>query len=133
MQGRCLCGAVTITTPENVAMNACHCGMCRRWGSSPYMSIHAGPDISISGADEIGTFRSSDWAERAFCRICGTHLYYRLIPTNDHELSIGLFQPEPEFQFTEQIFIDRKPRWYEFANVTNNLTEAEVFAKSAPP
>ena len=41
MQGRCLCGAVTITTPENVAMNACHCGMCRRWGSSPYMSIHA--------------------------------------------------------------------------------------------
>jgi hypothetical protein len=133
MQGRCLCGAVNITTPHNVAMNACHCGMCRRWGSGPYMSIHAGSDVSISGAERITSFRSSDWAERAFCSVCGTHLFYRLLPTNDHELSIGLFQPGPEFEFTQQIFIDQKPRTYEFANTTEALTEAQVFAKFAPP
>jgi len=133
MQGKCLCGAVRITTPDAVDMNACHCGMCRRWGSGPYMSVHAGSNVTITGADRIRTFRSSDWAERAFCGECGTHLYYRLLPTNDHELSIGIFQDGPEFVFREQIFIDRKPRTYSFANDTENLTEAEVFAKFAPP
>jgi len=29
-------------------------------------------------------------------------------------------------------FIDRNPSYYEFANQTLNLTEAEVFAKFAP-
>jgi len=133
MHGKCLCGAVNITTPDTTDMNACHCGMCRRWGSGPYLSVHVGSNVTISGVDWIRTFKSSDWAERAFCSQCGTHLYYRLLPTNDHELSMGLFQDGPEFVFREQIFIDRKPRTYDFANETEMLTEAEVFAKFAPP
>ncbi len=132
MQGSCLCGAVTIETPDNTAMNACHCGMCRRWGSGPYFCIHGGADVQISGAHNISAFRSSEWAERAFCKVCGTHLFYRYLPTNDHELSVGLFQNGREFQFMAQIFIDRKPASYAFANETSNLTEAEVFAKYAP-
>jgi hypothetical protein len=133
MQGKCLCGAVQIVAPDNVKMNACHCGMCRRWGSSPYMSVHAGGDLTITGKEKVRAFRSSEWAERAFCIECGTHLYYRLLPTNDHEVSIGLFRNGPEFVFDEQIFIDQKPPFYEFANHTALLTEAEVFAKFAPP
>jgi hypothetical protein len=134
MQGKCLCGAVQIVTPDNPAMNACHCGMCRRWGGGgPYMSVHAGSDVTITGTEKVRAFRSSEWAERAFCAECGTHLYYRLLPTNDHELSIGLFQDGPQFVFTEQIFIDHKPPTYEFANRTAMLTEAQVFAKFAPP
>lgn len=132
MQGRCLCGAVNVATPDNLAMNACHCGMCRRWGGAPMMSVHCGSDVKFEGADKITAFRSSDWAERAFCSVCGTHLYYRLIPANDYILSVGLFQDGPEFQFREQIFIDQKPRSYDFANITSKLTEAEVFAKYAP-
>lgn len=129
MKGRCLCGAVTIATPDNPVMNACHCGMCRRWGSSPYFSVHCGTNVAIEGREHVTAFRSSEWAERAFCRVCGTHLYYLLLAGNDHEVSVGLFQKGPEFQFSEQIFIDRKPAYYAFANDTVNLTEAEVFAK----
>ncbi|HUG72976.1 MAG TPA: GFA family protein [Steroidobacteraceae bacterium] len=113
-------------------MNACHCNMCRRWGGAPMMSVHCGPDVSFEGADKIETFRSSDWAERAFCSVCGTHLYYRFIPVNDHILSVGLFQDGPEFLFLEQIFIDQKPNSYDFSNATSRLTAAEVFAKYAP-
>lgn len=132
MQGRCLCGAVSVTARDNPEMNACHCGMCRRWGGGPMMSVHCGPDVRIEGADKVTRFQSSDWAERAFCSVCGTHLYYRLIPVNDHVLPVGLFQDGPEFQFVEQIFIDRKPPNYDFANATSRLTEAEVFARYAP-
>jgi len=132
MQGRCLCNAVTVTTADHTDMDACHCGMCRRWGSGPLMSVRCGSDVQFGGIDKIATFRSSEWAERGFCSVCGTHLYYRLIPANDFSLSMGLFQEGPEFVFREEIFIDRKPRSYEFANATSKLTEAEVFAKYAP-
>jgi hypothetical protein len=133
MQGRCLCGAVTIDAPANLDLNACHCGMCRRWGSGPFFSFHGGSDLRISGAEHITAYRSSEWAERAFCRNCGTHLFYRLLPANDHELAAGLFQDGAAFRFREEIFIDSKPAYYEFANATTRLTEAEVFAKYAPP
>lgn len=78
-------------------------------------------------------FRCSEWAERAFCSRCGTHLYYRLIPANDHILSAGLFQNGPQFQMQEQIYVDHKPASYDFANRTSQLTEAEVLAKYASP
>jgi len=96
------------------------------------LSVHCGPGVEIEGRDQVSTYQSSDWAERAFCKVCGTHLYYRLIPADDHILSIGLFDDTQPFEFREQIFIDRKPSSYEFANATTNLTEAEVFARHAP-
>lgn len=129
MLGHCLCGAVTIRANDTVKLNACHCGMCRRWGGGPYLGVHGGADLAITGLDKVSRHRSSEWAERAFCSVCGTHLFYRYLPTNDHELSAGLFQQGPAFEFVEQIFIDRKPAYYEFANPTKMLTEAEVFAK----
>ena len=132
MQGSCLCGSVTITAQDNVEMGACHCGMCRRWGGGPLMSVHCGNEVKIAGSENISTYQSSDWAERAFCCKCGSHLYYRLIPANEYVVPIGLFQEGVEFQFKEQIFIDKKPAYYGFENPTENLTEAEVFAKYAP-
>lgn len=105
--------------------------MCRRWGGGPYLSLHCGRDVKFGGIEHVSTFRSSEWAERAFCRHCGTHLYYKLLPTGDHEMPVGLFQHEAAFEFTEQIFIDHKPSFYSFADDTVNRTEAEVFAEFA--
>jgi len=68
----------------------------------------------------------------AFCGECGTHIFYRLLPTNEYFVPAGLFQNGIEFEFKEQIFIDMKPSYYEFANHTLNMTEAEVFAKFVP-
>ena len=132
MKGRCLCGSVSIIARDNTQMSACHCAMCRRWGSGPMLTVDGGTDVKIVGAETITAFKSSDWAERAFCTKCGTHLYYRLIPANEYILSVGLFQDGTEFEFKEQIFVDKKPRSYDFANQTDELTEAQVFAKYAP-
>ncbi|MDX2099545.1 MAG: GFA family protein [Leptolyngbyaceae cyanobacterium bins.59] len=131
MDGKCLCGAITVKAPNKTHIDACHCGMCRRWGGGPALGISCGPEVQIEGQDKLKVFRSSDWGERAFCGECGTHLFYRLVPTGDYFLPAGLFQDGVEFEFTEQIFIDKKPSYYEFANQTVNLTEAEVFAKFA--
>ncbi len=131
MQGHCLCGAVTLTTATKAAMSACHCGMCRRWGGGPLLAVHCGPDVTIAGTDNVEVYRSSDWAERAFCRRCGTHLYYRLLPTGEYVLPAGLFGNEG-FDFHLQIYVDHKPPNYDFANRTAMMTESEVIAKFMP-
>jgi hypothetical protein len=132
MDGKCLCGKITVRTLDKTHIDACHCGMCRRWGGGPAMGLACGSDVQIEGGETLKVYSSSEWAERAFCGECGTHIFYRLLAGNQYFLPAGLFQEGVEFEFTEQIFIDRKPTYYDFANQTVNLTEAEVFAKFAP-
>lgn len=92
------------------------------------MAVHCGSGVEVQGGDTVTVYPSSDWAERAFCSRCGTHLYYRLLPANEYVLSVGLFQ-DREFAFTEQIFVDRKPDSYRFADHTEMKTEADIFAQ----
>lgn len=136
MKGHCLCGAITIEMEDIATVEACHCGMCRRWGSGPLMAVHTLTEVSIAGSEAMSVYPSSDWAERAFCKLCGTHLYYHQLGSDEYVLSVGLFQDQPandgeDFKFTSQIFIDKKPDFYEFANQTDNLTEQQLFAKFA--
>jgi hypothetical protein len=129
MQGHCLCGAIRVTTADQNEVNACHCSMCRRWGGGPLMAVHCGADPAIEGREALKVYRSSDWAERAFCGTCGTHVYYHLLPANEFVLSVGLFQDAPGFRLVEQIFVDEQPGFYAFANPTRKLTGAEVIAQ----
>lgn len=133
-KAHCLCGAVEISVNKPVqTVDACHCGMCRKWGGGPFLAVGCGSEIDISGEQNVSVYGSSDWAERGFCNRCGSHLFYRLKGANEYVLPAGLFEDQSGFEFTEQIFIDHKPGYYEFANETHNMTEAEVFAKYAPP
>lgn len=133
--GSCLCGKVQVTvSPQKKTFDACHCGMCRKWGGGPALMIDGGKDISFKGQENITVFSSSDWAERAFCKSCGTHLYYHLKGSKFHAFPIGLFDGVSDFKFEVQIFIDSKPAHYEFLNKTEMMTEAQVLAKfGAPP
>ncbi|MCU0759664.1 MAG: GFA family protein [Steroidobacteraceae bacterium] len=134
MKGHCLCGAVAVTMPQRPEFHACHCGMCRRWGGGPAFCVPCTRDeLGVEGGAHVRAFGSSEWAERAFCDRCGTHLWYRLLPSDEYMVSVGLFGDEVPFRMAEQIFIDRKPAAYRFADETPCMTEAEVFAKFAPP
>jgi len=132
--GNCLCGAVEF----NVAIvshhvGACHCSMCRRWGGGPLMAIDCGTDVVFQGEANITVYDSSEWAERGFCSKCGSHLFYRLKQSGQHIMPAGLFDDQDGFVFDHQVFIDNKPDYYSFANETDDMTEAEVVAKYAPP
>jgi hypothetical protein len=133
LNGQCLCGAVEISAEvANTHIGACHCSTCRRWGGGPFLSIDCGSSPNFKGQESIAYFKSSDWAQRAFCRHCGTHLFYLLNANNQHIMPVGLFGDGSDYQFDHQIFIDEKPDFYDFANKTKNMTGAEVFAQFAP-
>lgn len=130
INGSCLCGAVAIKiSPPSNTFGACHCGMCRKWASGPIMTVEGGDHPELSGKDSIAIYSSSEWAERGFCKHCGTHLFYRFKGSNSGFFSIGLFKETENFKFSTQIYIDAKPSCYEFANETETMTEAEVMTK----
>lgn len=131
-KGRCLCGKVKVTASKmSHNVGSCHCGMCRRWTGGPLLAVDCGSDVSFEGKENIGVYDSSDWAERGFCKSCGTHLFYRLKESGEYIMMVGIFDDD-NFVFDHQIFIDEKPAYYSFSNETQNMTGAEVFAKYAP-
>lgn len=130
--GSCLCGAVRLTVKTaNIHVGACHCSMCRTWSGGPLLSVECGSDVSFEGDGNITVYDSSEWAERGFCRICGTHLFYRLKKEGTFAVPAGLLGHQEQLVFDQQIFIEEKPGFYSFANETKNLTGAEVFAQYA--
>lgn len=58
-----------------------------------------------------------------FCKHCGTHLFVQV--GNDYYINAGLFADNAGFETTSQIFIDCKAPYYDLANDTPKLTEAE--------
>jgi hypothetical protein len=103
MNGHCLCGAVSFTSPDTKEIGACHCGFCRRWGGGPMLAVHCGPDVAFTGEDQIAVYASSDWAQRAFCKRCGTHLYYKLLATGEYFVPAG--QPDLHRQQARVLFL----------------------------
>ena len=130
--GHCLCGKVKIKANNvNNKVTACHCGICRRWGGGPLMSLDCGTEVVFNGDCNISVYHSSQWAERGFCNQCGSHLFYRLIQSGLHFIPVGLFDHDLGFILHRQVFIDRKPTFYCFENKTEKLTEAEAFSQYA--
>jgi len=132
-QGRCLCGAVRVTAMhDGNSVGACHCDMCRRWCSGPFMEIDCGTAVTFEGEENITVFASSEWAERGFCNKCGTNLFYRIKQDGRHMMAAGLFDDADDLAFKMQVFIDEKPGYYTFAEDTKTMTGAEIFALYAP-
>jgi hypothetical protein len=110
----------------------CHCSMCRRWTSSGFMAASTSRTTFASNG-ELATYASSPWADRGFCRTCGTTLFYFLKPTQSYAMSVGAFDDDSRFRLVREIFIDRKPSGHDFAGDHERWTEAETMARLTPP
>jgi len=110
--GHCLCGAVTITVAgeHDPRVGACHCRMCQRWSGAMFTCFTA-PAASVTVTGEVRRYRSSPFAERAFCPQCGSHLWFNDVAEGgtpqDYELIPGLFDAAREWPLRSEIYIDR--------------------------
>ncbi len=129
--GSCVCGSVSLSANVGTSVGACHCDMCRRWGGGPLLALNAGDDIALSGDGNVATYPTTDWAQRAFCSKCGTHLYIRVNQSGRYIVPAGLFDLDSDLEFDHQIFVDKRPSYYCFANDTLEQTGEEVFAEFA--
>jgi hypothetical protein len=130
LTGQCLCGAVTVTaTVTKPIVRACHCEMCRRHTSSMFMSLPA-TDIVVDGPAK--SFQSSDWAERGFCEICGSTLWYATTDDGVRNLSAGLFENAGGAPLKLEFFADAAPDGYALAGDHRKMTTKETEALFAP-
>ncbi|MEX6210808.1 GFA family protein [Providencia huaxiensis] len=89
-------------------------------------SIDGGSNLTIEGKEAITVFASSSWGERAFCKHCGTHLFYHLISPSTYYVSAALFEESKNAQMSMQIYIESKPKYYNFVEKTPMLTEQDI-------
>ncbi|CAI8817667.1 Aldehyde-activating protein [Pseudomonas donghuensis] len=126
--GSCLCGVVKLSVSlEKASVNACHCSMCRQWGGGPFLSVHCAEPVQFTSGQPV-FHDSSDWAQRGFCGTCGTHLLYRLKSGNFDAVSVGVLEGDTDWIFDLQVYVDKKPGYYCFANQTEEMTAAQVEA-----
>lgn len=110
--------------------------MCRRWSGGRWIGVHIEmQDLQLSGAEEIATFKSSDWAERAFCKKCGSNIWYRVTEgpyASGVSIGVGLLDDTDEMKLAREFYVDRQTGAYEFPADRIQMTEAEVIALFAP-
>ena len=126
-EGGCLCGAVRfkagLTKRE---FGACHCEMCRRWTGSALlgMTVPEGNVVWV-GEEHIASRQTSAWAMRAWCRECGSNLYFKVTVQNEWsgnvELPIGLFDDANGLTMANEIYIDHKPDSFAYAGEGRKL------------
>lgn len=127
--GKCLCGAVTFkATPKTHDVGVCHCNMCRRQNAGPFFAIDCGDKVSFDDENAIGLYASSDWAERGFCKACGSTLFWRLKDKSVTIMAADIFDDLGELKLDHEVFIDEKPGYFSFAEKTKQMTGEEVFA-----
>ncbi len=132
--GGCLCGAVRFELAEDPkSYGACHCAMCRKFSGGIEMGVEVPPGgITWQGEDSIGTYASSEWAERGFCKTCGSSLFWRLTMPGPMQgllsLSAGSLDSLDGMEFDVEVYIDAKPDSHAFAGDRKRMTEAEVMA-----
>lgn len=113
LTGHCLCGAVTIKVTgihHDPRVGACHCRMCQRWTGGLFLCFTADSSaVSVHGA--VSRYRSSAFAERAFCPKCGSHLWFNDVSeagaVQHYELMPGLFDAALRWPLRSEIYVDR--------------------------
>lgn len=91
------------------------------------MELECGADVEIEGSENITIYESSTWAERGFCKVCGSHIFMKSKEGNEYGIPAGMFDNEDGIVFDRQVFYDQKPDYYSFANDTRNITSNYIY------
>src|SRR4051812_49107190 len=89
--GGCQCGAVRYElarAPKRTCI--CHCRMCQKASGQPFMAYATFDEQDVRWTrGTSAVFRSSNLAERGYCRDCGTPLFFKFEgQEKGHEFSI---------------------------------------------
>jgi hypothetical protein len=84
--------------------------MCQRWSGGLFLCFKADASaVTVTG--EVARYRSSAFAERAYCPRCGSHLWFNEVVDGDeprsYELMPGLFDAARNWPLRSEIYVDR--------------------------
>ena len=130
IEGHCLCGAVKVRVPEAPGwVGACHCRMCQRWSGGLFLCFPA-DRVTVEGP--VTRHQSSGFAERAFCSVCGSHLWMKNTtdPDGHYELMPGLFDEAADWRLKSEVYADCAMASVHLTGAERRATRAEYEAKN---
>jgi len=114
-RGSCLCGAVTFAVAGDLpAPTACHCSKCRKH-TGHYEASTDVPRaaLSLSGADRLTWYQSSENVRRGFCSVCGASLFFDPIHLDWIGIMMGAFDTPTHTRLALHIFVADKGDYYD--------------------
>ena len=118
MQGSCMCGAVTYTISGNIrSIVECHCTQCRKTSGNYVAATQVHRDnIDVQGESSLSWYQSSASAERAFCRICGSQLFWSEFNSTNISVMAGTLDGPTGLRMDRQICTETKGDYYTLPN-----------------
>jgi hypothetical protein len=97
----------------------CHCTQCRKQ-TGHFMAATAANHRHFRVTSEKGLkwYRSSDTADRAFCRICGSTLFWQGKDRDYVAIAAGSLNGKTGLRIEGHIFCDNKGDYYEISGGT---------------
>jgi hypothetical protein len=127
-----MCGAVKYEAQTLDKVSVCYCKMCQRWASGVFMGVPSEHFAVTAGENDLTVVRTSDWASRAFCRHCGSNIYYKADAMAGPAVAFGSLDDTRGLSPRIQFYVDKRPEGFELAAQTKEMTEAECIAFFAP-
>lgn len=116
--GSCLCGAVAYEVEGPLReVIGCHCTQCRKQ-TGHYMAATAAKldKFRIVKDEGLRWYRSSDMAERGFCQICGSTLFWQGKGRDYVAIAAGSVDGETGQRIAFHIFCADKGDYYDIAD-----------------
>ena len=126
--GGCQCGAVRFRIAALGRASICHCRMCQKAFGSFFAPLAGVPPRDFAWLRGTpGVFRSSQAAERGFCRDCGTPLFFRYVDKDRISISLGSLDEPARVAPARQYGVEsRLPYVATLTQLPGSRTEDEV-------
>lgn len=115
--GSCLCGGVAFEVHGELSpATACHCTQCRKQTGNYWVSASI-PDagLKFTRKETLAWYRASSTAQRGFCKICGSTLFWKADNTDTTSICAGTLDGQTGLVLEGHIFCDNAGDYYEIA------------------
>ncbi len=116
--GGCHCGAVRYEVRGALrGVVNCHCSMCRRLHGSfgPHTKARK-VNITITKDDGLAWYKTSNIAQRGFCKDCGSGLFWEPFELDATGIIAGTLDDTTKLQTIGHIFVGEKSDFYDIAD-----------------
>lgn len=114
-EGGCLCGAVryrAVSPPVRAVI--CHCSLCRRHSGAPalaFVHFRLADFAWVKGAPT--RYRSSAFAERGFCRECGSTLtMHESVLADRVQIALGSLDRPEDIRPDDHVWTQDRLPWF---------------------
>jgi hypothetical protein len=113
----CLCGGVKFELHGPLDdVIACHCTQCRKQTGNYWASTHtADVDLRMVSEDTLSWYRSSEKAQRGFCKTCGSTLFWKTDGSDHTSVCVGSIDGASGLKLGGHIYVDDAGDYYEIS------------------